>query len=242
MADLENNIESGTSPRVSTSPYLIPGAIVAAGLLIAAAVLYSNSGFGGRAAAPQTQPAGIVSSAPTATGDIADDDPSLGDPQASVTIVEFSDFQCPFCKRFFDAAEKEIIETYVKTGKARFVYRDFPLTGIHEHAQKAAEAGECADEQKKFWSYHDVLFQRQAELGVANFKLWARELGLDGGQFDQCLDSGKYANEVQKDFQDGQALGVTGTPGTFVNGRLIVGAVPFAQFQAAIEEAIKSVR
>ena len=175
-------------------------------------------------------------SAPT---DLADDDPFLGSPDAPVTIVEFGDFQCPFCGRFFKTTEQEIIEAYVKTGKAKLVYRDFPLTSIHEEAQKSAEASECADEQGKFWEYHDLLYTRQDQLSVKHYKAWAAELGLNTAQFDQCLDSGKYAAEVQKDFQDGQAAGVRGTPGTFVNGRLVEGALPFVQFQTIIEEELR---
>ncbi len=230
--ELESEIK-----RTQQSPYLIPGAILFAGALIAFAVFYA----GVRPAIPSGGRTAQVSGSATGSVDPVDsqgDDPVLGDPQAPVTIVEFSDFQCPFCGKFFQTSEKQIIEKYIKTGKAKFIYRDFPLTGIHEHAQKAAEAGQCSHEQGKFWQYHDLLFQRQAELGVSNFKRWAEEIGLNKDQFNQCLDSGKYADEVQKDFQDGQALGVTGTPGTFVNGRLIVGSVPFAQFESAIEEAL----
>jgi len=211
-----------------TSPYLVPGAIMVAGLLIAGAVLYSNS----LPKSGSLQKVAAVGQAP------ADNDPFLGDPSAPVTIVEFGDFQCPFCKRFFDTTEKEIIDAYVKTGKARFVYRDYPLTAIHEMAQKSAEASECANEQDKFWSYHDRLYERQDGLSVANFKKWAGELGLNQSQFDQCLDSGKYYNEVQKDADDGQKAGVSGTPATFVNGRMISGAVPFGQFQTIIEEEL----
>lgn len=217
-----------------TSPYLVPGAIMVAGLLIAGAVLYSNS----LPKSGSLQKVAAVGQAPAVSGDLADNDPFLGDPSAPVTIVEFGDFQCPFCKRFFDTTEKEIIDAYVKTGKARFVYRDYPLTAIHEMAQKSAEASECANEQDKFWSYHDRLYERQDGLSVANFKKWAGELGLNQSQFDQCLDSGKYYNEVQKDADDGQKAGVSGTPATFVNGRMISGAVPFGQFQTIIEEEL----
>ena len=154
------------SKKKSPNPFLIPGAIIMAGVLIAGAIFYTNyykpvpSLSLGSAAAPignkeNSAPAVFV-------GDLADDDPFLGSPQAPVTLVEFGDFQCPFCGRFFQTTEREIIEKYIKTGKARLVYRDFPLTAIHSEAQKAAEAAECANEQGKFWPYHDMLYQRQS--------------------------------------------------------------------------------
>ena len=221
------------------NPYVIPAAIIVAGALIAGAVLYVNQS--GRTP-PQAESAAAIQAVnppAAAAQNLADDDPFLGNPDAPVTLVEFGDFQCPFCGRFFKTTEQEIIEKYVKTGKARLVYRDFPLTSIHEEAQKSAEASECADEQGKFWEYHDLLYNRQNNLSVKNYKAWAGELGLTTAQFNACLDSGKYASEVQKDFQDGQSAGVRGTPGTFVNGRLVEGALPFTQFQTIIEEELR---
>ena len=225
--------------REEQNPYLIPASIVFAGFLVALAVVYSNSGWQ-RKLPVGSGNAGLATAEPTP--ELADSDPSLGNPKAPVTIVEFGDFQCPFCQRFFMTTEREVIEKYVKSGKVRWVYRDFPLTGIHDMAQKAAEASECANEQEKFWPYHDLLYTRQQALSVPNFKSWARELGLKGEQFDSCLDSGKYFDETQKDFQDGQAAGVTGTPASFVNGKLISGAVPFEAMRDIIEEALKSVQ
>lgn len=226
----------------TAGPYLMPASIIIAGILIAGAVVYvggdPRSGTGtnisGKEAAVGTASAGPG----RVTENLEDDDPILGNPDAPVTLVEFGDFQCPFCKRLFEAAEKEIIEKYVKTGKVKFVYRDFPLTSIHAMAQKSAEASECADEQDKFWPYHDLLYERQDRLSVENFKAWARELGLNGARFDSCLDTGKYKEEVENDFRAGQQAGVSGTPASFVNGRIITGAVPFAQFETIIEEEL----
>ncbi len=222
-----------------SSQLLIPGSIILAGVLIAGAVIYS-----GKLGAPTAEKSGGTAALTEAgntpvAGDLSDDDPSLGNPDAPVTIVEFSDFECPFCGRFFHTVLPEIKEKYVKTGKARFIYRDFPLSTIHTMAEKAAEAGECADEQGKFWPYHDVIFERQQQLSVANLKAWAVELGLNASQFNNCLDSGKYSDEIEKDIRDGESAGVRGTPGTFVNGRMISGAVPFEQFAAIIEEELK---
>lgn len=167
----------------------------------------------------------------------ADDDPSIGPENASVTIIEFSDFQCPFCTKA-EPVISQILENY--KGKVRFVYRDFPLS-FHQYAQKAAEASECADEQGKFWKYHDTLFEKQSEWsseGVAKLKEYAADLGLNAEQFNKCLDSGKYASEVQKDFTDGQEAGVSGTPAFFINGKALVGAQPFEAFQQIIEQEL----
>lgn len=226
--------EQEASEKNQSSPYLIPGAIVAAGLLIAGAVLYSSSPR--EELPPSAKTANVAQNVPS---NLADDDPILGDPNAPVTMVEFGDYQCPFCKRFFETTEKEIIEKYVKTGKVKFVYRDFPLTSIHDMAQKSAEASECADEQGQFWRYHDILYKNQETMSEPNFKLWAGQLGLNQKQFDSCLDSGKYLEEVEKDFADGQAAGVNGTPASFINGRLVAGALPFAQFEQIIEQELR---
>lgn len=229
------------------SSFLIPGAIIVAGVLIAGAVIYTNTPQSGSIVAGNGKSAAVVgttfeNTSGTMVVDFSDDDPSLGNPEATVTIVEFGDFQCPFCARLFHETLPQIKEQYVKTGKVRFVYRDFPLSSIHAMAQKAAEAAECADEQEKFWPYHDILYQRQQSLSIANLKTWASEIGLNSAQFDACLDSGKYTDEVQKDLSAGQLAGVTGTPATFVNGRLISGAVPFETFKAVIEEELGKVQ
>lgn len=165
----------------------------------------------------------------------ADDDPVKGNADAPVTIIEFSDFQCPFCARFFSDTLPQIEENYIKTGKVKLVYRDFPLDNIHLQATPAAQAAECADEQGKFYEYHDKLFENQQLLSTDNYKKWAEELGLDTDQFNGCVDSKKYASEVAKDSADGSAAGVTGTPAFFINGKYISGAQPFSVFEALIE-------
>ena len=228
----------------SSNPFLIPGAIVVAGALIAGAVVYSIRGSGGVPAPRQPAAAAVADSAGSgAIGNLEDDDPMLGSPDAPVAVVEFSDFQCPFCRRLYGDTLPLLKEKYVKTGKVKFIYRDFPLTSIHSLAEKYAEAGECADEQGKFWLMHDKIFDEQDVLGqgtitdftTSDIKRWARGIGLEGAKFDECLDSGKYAEEVAQDLRDGQNAGVQGTPATFVNGRLISGAVPISVFEQAIE-------
>lgn len=167
-----------------------------------------------------------------------DDDPVKGSPDAPVTIVEFSEFQCPYCGYYVRETFPKIDEAYIKTGKVKYVFRDFPLTSIHPYAQKAAEAGGCAAQQGKFWEYHDLLFAHQDALDVSSLKQYAADLSLDTAQFDACLDSGAMADEVAGDFADGQTYGVSGTPAFFVNGIRLNGAQPFEAFQELIEEEL----
>lgn len=224
---------------------LVPGAIVLAGLIIAGAIIWT-SGFRGSSKTATLTPTPAGQPTGAASGNIADDDPFLGNPDAPVIFVEFSDFQCPFCRRLFRETLPQLKEEFIKTGKVKFVYRDYPLSAIHGLAETYAQAGECADDQEKFWPMHDKIFEEQDRAGsgtITNFsaadvKRWAREVGLDGVSFDACLDSGKHAGEVAKDFSDGQALGVSGTPTVFVNGRSVVGALAYAQFKALIEAAL----
>jgi len=157
-----------------------------------------------------------------------------GDTNAPVTIIEFSDFQCPFCGRFYQQTLPQIEKDYIDTGKVKLVYRHLPLS-FHEQAQKAAEASECANDQGKFWEYHDMIFENQAALSDAIFSQWAQQLGLDVNTFNDCLDSGKYTSKVNRDNSDAQKYGASGTPTFFINGQKVVGAQPFPAFQAAID-------
>lgn len=165
-----------------------------------------------------------------------DDDPAFGPEDAPVTIVEFSDFECPFCARFRSETFDALAEQY--DGQIRFVYRDFPLSSIHPDAQKAAEAAECADDQGMFWEMHDVIFANQSNMGVAALSGFAEDLELDMSDFDECLNNGKYADEVLADLQEGQTYGVTGTPTFFINGVRLVGAQPLSAFQAIIDQEL----
>lgn len=228
-------------PKVENSPYLIPLAIMAAGALVAGAVVYSNKGGSTSSVVSSvTQPGQPVENPKSTTkSNLVDDDPSLGNPDAPVVIVEFGDFQCPFCKRFYDTSRKDIIEKYVRTGKARLVYRDFPLEQIHPYARSTAEAAECAGDQDKYWAYHDALYEKQDEFSTLNFVALAGELGLNKEEFQKCFEERKHKDEVTRDFNDGIAAGVAGTPASFINGKLIPGAQPFSVFESAIEEALK---
>ena len=163
-----------------------------------------------------------------------DDDPVLGDKDAPVTIVSFEDYQCPFCKRAFDQTFPQLKSEYIDTGKVKLVYRDYPLS-FHPQAQSAAEASECANDQGEFWDYHDALFNNQATLGSDLYTKLAGDLGLDVGQFTECVDSGKFRQEVQDDFSYGSSVGVSGTPTFFINGIKLVGAQPFQAFKNIID-------
>ena len=160
--------------------------------------------------------------------------PTEGSADAPITIVEFSDFQCPFCR----AAEGSIKQVRQQYGdKVKLVYMDFPL-GFHPHSMDAARAGRCAADQGKFWQYHDALFANQSKLAPADLKATAAKLGLDAKRFDACFDSGKHETGIRADMAQGQSLGVTGTPTFFINGREMVGAQPPPQFSQLIDEEL----
>ncbi len=167
--------------------------------------------------------------------EVAAEGPSKGAPGAKVTIVEFSDFQCPYCRRQEDALHR-LLDDY--PGKVRLVYRDFPLDG-HPDAAKAAQAGACADDQGKFWAMHDKLFENQQALAVDKLKAYAREAGLDGAKFDACLDGDKDLARVQKSLTDGEKAGVEGTPALFVNGRMMSGATSYEDLRAAVDDELR---
>lgn len=165
-----------------------------------------------------------------------------GDENAPVVLIEFTDYQCPFCGRHFAQTYPLIEEEYVKTGKIKYVVMDFPLS-FHENAQKAAEAARCVGEQKGndgYFEMHDTLFGNQQDLSIENYKKWAREIGVNGAQFDSCLDDGKYEAAVQADLSYGQSVGVSGTPGFIINGVEISGALPFENFKQIIDSELSN--
>ncbi len=162
--------------------------------------------------------------------------PVIGNEDAKVTIVEFSDFQCPYCEKGYTTME-EILVKYPVDVKVVFI--NFPL-GFHEYAQKAAEASECAFAQGKFKEYHNLLFENQDALTMDDLKAYAVELGLDTEAFNSCLDNGDMAELVKADMAYGSELGVTGTPAFFINGQKLVGARPIADFEAIIDAALGS--
>jgi protein-disulfide isomerase len=166
---------------------------------------------------------------------------AIGDPDAPVTIVEFTDYQCPFCSRYFDQSFTQIKEKYIDSGQVYYVFKDFPLINIHPQAVKAAEAARCAAEQDAYLPMHDQLFLEQAAWSgnpeaAALFKQYAQDLGLETDAFNECLDSGRTEAAVLSDLEDGQSAGVGGTPSFFINRHTMSGAQPYAVFEQAIEQ------
>jgi len=173
--------------------------------------------------------------------------PLKGNAQAVLTMVEFSDFQCPYCKRHVDTTLPELEKEYVVSGKVRYAFVDFPLESIHPQAFKAAEASHCAEEQQHFWEMHDRLFANQEALTPEDLVGHAKALGLDATRFKQCLDSDKYADRIKANVAAGERFGVSGTPavllgiseGTGVKGvRLLVGSLPFSVFKEEIDKLL----
>jgi len=200
-------------------------------------------------AAPAPQPAQQTAqpSTPQIFKVSIDDDPVKGNPDAPVTVVEYSDFQCPFCSRFFQQTLPLLEENYIDTGKVKLVYKDLPLDSLHPNARATHIAAECADEQEKFWEYHDVLFESQAEwqsLASSNLQStlsqYATDLGLQVANFESCMQSQDISDEVIKDTLEAARYGATGTPTFFIGNEndgfiKIIGAQPFAVFQNVID-------
>jgi len=161
--------------------------------------------------------------------------PIRGAADASVTVVEFSDFECPFCKQTHPTL-KQLLELY--PGRVRLAYRDFPLDSIHPQARRAAEAARCAQDQGKFWEYHDVLFTQSPQLALEDLRRYAGQVGLDVTKFDGCVATGVHKAAVQRDLDEGNRLGITGTPAFFINGRTLTGAQPLEAFTRLIEQEL----
>lgn len=177
--------------------------------------------------------------------------PFMGDEKAKLTLIEFSDYQCPFCARHASQTLPQIVTDYVKTGKVKYVLRDFPLEPIHPSALKAAEAARCAGDQGKYWPMHDRLVVNPRNLGAEDMTGHAKAVGLDLQPFQGCLGSGKHAAKVRQDLADGQNAGVNGTPTFFIGftdqkspkiraTKMLVGAQPFPKFKEAIEGLLSS--
>ena len=182
----------------------------------------------------------------------ADDDPVIGNPNAPITIIEFSDFQCPFCARFHVQTLPLLLEQYIDQGKVKLVFRDFPIQSIHPNALPASVAAECANEQGQFKAMHDMLFDNQKQWSnqetvnaLSMFSQYAIEIGLDQENFDSCLTSGKYIEEIRNDLDDGRSYDVTGTPGFFIGNDEIgyvelKGAQPFESFKKVIDAQLEA--
>lgn len=226
---------------------LIVGYVIANGMNTGVPSMPSAGGTTGGGAASSAAASVALPPPTTDTPAKVDDDPMLGKSDAPVTLIEFTDYQCPFCSRHFTQTYGQIKTNYIDTGKVKFVSRDYPLS-FHPFAQKAAEAAECANKQKKFFEMHDLLFSKQAEwvgsadaaAAIVKFKGYAADLKLNAADFATCIDTGATAAEIAKDFADGSASGITGTPGFWIlapdgTGQKISGAFPYATFSAAFD-------
>jgi protein-disulfide isomerase len=167
----------------------------------------------------------------------ADNEPTLGPADAPVTIIEFSDYQCPYCEQWYQEVFKQLLASY--PNQIRFVYRDLPLP-MHPEAVPAAEAADCAGEQNAYWKYHDALFGRQYGLSREAYVNYATDLGLDVAAFTTCLDSNRYQDEIQSDASDAAKVGINSTPTFVINGRVVVGAQPLEAFKAVVDEELKN--
>ena len=177
--------------------------------------------------------------------------PHMGASDAQVAVVEFSDFECPYCGRHFESTLPRIADEYVKTGKVLYIVRDFPIAQLHPHALKAAEAGRCAADQGKFWPMHDMLFSNQEHLEAADLLSYAPLVGLDKNIFEQCFSSGVHSRDVRQAVTYGVSLGVNATP-TFFIGRIdalrgtvhatteLAGAYPYSIFKQKLDETLNS--
>jgi protein-disulfide isomerase len=172
-------------------------------------------------------------------------EPMLGDSKSPVTLVEFTDYQCPFCRKFYSNAYKELKKLYVDTGKLRFVLRDLPLPN-HNQAKPAAISTHCAGEQNKFWQMHDALFDGGGKLNKEDILKYAKEIGLDNSSFKTCLISGRYKKDIELDVIDARNVGIKGTPSfvvghttdNLVTGAIIRGTRPFSAFKAEIDKLL----
>ena len=179
-----------------------------------------------------------------------DEAPTKGKPDAKLVLVEFSDYQCPFCQRHFQSVLPQLDKDYIQTGKLKYVFEDFPLEELHKNAFKAAEAAHCAGDQGKYWEMHDRLFNNQQALAPENLTAYAEAIGLNRDAFQQCLDSDKYAMQVRDGLAQGQQLGIQGTPTFFLGTmtadgkvkavRILRGALPYSAFKEAIDSLLAS--
>lgn len=248
---MEENQEEKSKSR---KDYLLPISILAAAVLIAGSVIYSSGKkviSNPKTNSNQEEIELGVGQKPKPAVSVADilkvkeDDVILGDPKAPVTIIEYGDYQCPFCARFSKETEPLLRENYIRDGKAKMIFRNYQFLGPESFA--AAEAVECAKDQKQFWAYHDAIYQTELADGRENngnlneelFVSLAKELGLNIDLFNNCLQSHKYKTEIEKEITEAQQVGVDSTPTTFVGEMKIIGALPYAQFKEAIDRLLK---
>lgn len=221
--------------------YLLPSSIIVAALLIGVAIIYS---VGSKSLPSRNVEQGNSDFDASNLLALTKEDVALGNLEAPITIIEYSDFQCPFCGFFYTNVESLLKENYISTGKVKLVYRHFAFLG--EESSAAAAASECAKDQGKFWKFHDFLFDNEIKdnrehngnLNRDLFMSIASDLGLNQNTFAVCLDSGKYTQKVENDLASGKKVGVRATPTTFINGQKVEGALPYSEFKKIIDQEL----
>ena len=251
--------ENSPFPLPISAAILIGSLIIAVSILVAGGVIRLAGVNSGLSLGSQSQTAGTQNGSPTPSanprisGVTAGNLPVLGDSNAKVTVVEFADYRCPFCEQFFTDSYPQIKKDYIDTGKIKFAFRDFPFLPnpasdpTDNESANSANAARCANEQGKFWDYHDYLYSHQGSEDAVTFskdnlKKFAVSLGLNADQFNQCVDSNKYAQAVTDDLNAGKGYGVNGTPTIFVNGLEVVGAEPYSVFQQIIDQELANAK
>ena len=219
------------------SKILLPVSIIISGLLIVGALVYQP----GVNKAGKNSLASKTGDPRTATLEIGAS-PVLGQTEAPVTMIVYGDYQCPFCKDQADKVELRLRKEYVETGKLKIVFKHFPLESIHPYARPSAIAANCAFAQGKFWEYHDELYKNQANLDKINFKTLAGSLGLNTETFSTCLKDPKVNETVTQDLESGIALGIKGTPASFIDNVYVEGAYPYNSFKDIIDGQLAKVK
>ncbi|MDP3963530.1 MAG: DsbA family protein [bacterium] len=239
--------------RMAVAPkqsWMLPAAIVFAALVLGGAIVFRGGGLGTSLLAGAQNPGATLApaapqapQAPAARQDVTWGNTPIVNKNAKVALIEFGDFQCPFCGRFFSDTWPQIKKEYIDSGKVAYQHRDYPLP-FHQFAQKSHEASRCALEQseQKYWELHDWMYLNQTTLDVPQLKNAAKTIGLNTSKFDQCLDSGKHAAAVKADYDAGSSYGVSGTPSFFVNGEIVVGAQPFSTFKQKLDAALAAAK
>jgi protein-disulfide isomerase len=239
IADKSNFTNSGKkqyNAAMSTRPLRSRRSLVSPVVYVFIPIAFLLGLGGGYLLWGSSSPSVAAEATPVQRVDVStDDDPSIGPADAPVTIIEFSDYQCPYCQVWYQQVYQQLLASY--PDKLRFVYRDLPLP-MHPEAEPAAEAANCAGEQGDYWKYHDALFDQQYGLSRAAYEHYASDLGLDTTAFTACLDSHRYKDEIQADASDASRIGITGTPSFVINGRILIGALPFSDFKAVVDEEL----
>ncbi len=248
----------------SNFPLSIQASILIGSLVIGVCVLLAGGvikpmGTSGSLAAGNAVPAGSAQPLPSSSGNpvvqgvTAGNLPVLGDSNAKVLVVEFADYQCPFCEQFFSQAYPQIKKDYIDTGKIKFAFRDFPFLGqpttdpAGDESMNAANAARCANDQGKFWDYHDYLYSHQGQedggtFSKDNLKKFASDMGLNASQFNLCVDNNVHLADAKNDMDSGKTYGVSGTPTVFINGVELVGAQPYSVFKQVIDQQLASAK